>query len=171
MATYQCSECGVSVERRRTCLSCYGKLRIAGKIKPRAAQGQHSLTAIDHDAKTAVCSVCGPTRIYTRVRSSGYRDATCATQGSVERARSRKGTTLWLKYGLTIKQYEAMLEEQGNRCAICHRASDKPLCVDHNHATGKVRGLLCWHCNIALGKLQDDPEVVRAALDYLVTHG
>lgn len=168
MATHQC-KCGASVEGRRTCMSCYGKLRAAGEIKPRAAQGLHALTDVDYDAKTGVCSICGPTHVYTRVRTrNGYRypTAECPSLGQV---RSRK-STLWVKYGVTVEQYESMLAAQDSRCAICRRESDKPLCVDHNHETGAVRGLLCWHCNIALGKLQDDPEVVRAALEYLLAY-
>jgi len=169
VATYQCSECGVSVERRRTCLSCYGKLRAAGKVRSRAAQGQHSLTNVDYDARTGVCSICGPTNVYTRMRTrDGHRYPT-AECSAMSQVRAKK-STLWVKYGVTIEQYQTMLEAQDGRCAICRRESEKPLCVDHNHETGKVRGLLCWHCNIALGKLQDDPEVVRAALNYLIMH-
>jgi hypothetical protein len=166
VAIYPCSECGKPTEKRRVCWSCYGRLRAEGKVRPRSEQGLHSLTEVDRDARTAVCSVCGVTRVYVRSRN-GRHDVSCVAQGAEGRARSRKATTLYLKYGVTLDQYEALALAQQRRCAICRRESGKPLCVDHNHASGQVRGLLCWHCNIALGKFQDDPMIVLAAWEYL----
>jgi recombination endonuclease VII len=65
--------------------------------------------------------------------------------------------TYYLKYryGLSKEDYERMLDEQGGVCAICGSAPDKQrLSVDHNHGTGKVRGLLCHKCNLALGVIE-----------------
>ncbi len=77
-------------------------------------------------------------------------------------------------YGLSPEQYQAMMIEQDGRCAICCTSewggrSKKPN-VDHDHVTGKVRGLLCEACNLGLGKFGDDPERVRAAAAYLEAH-
>ncbi len=58
--------------------------------------------------------------------------------------------------------------EQGGACAICRRRPARRLCIDHCHATRKVRGLLCDNCNIALGLLDDDPDRLRAALAYVL---
>lgn len=69
------------------------------------------------------------------------------------------------KYGLSPGRYNQMRLEQGNACAICRR--EKPLCVDHDHETKKVRGLLCQTCNRALGMLQDSPSRARSAAEYL----
>jgi hypothetical protein len=66
-----------------------------------------------------------------------------------------------------------MLNGQGGACAICKTPAadlDRRICVDHDHVTGGVRGLLCSNCNSAIGKLQDDPDVVAAALAYLTAH-
>jgi hypothetical protein len=55
---------------------------------------------------------------------------------------------------------------QEGRCATCGRG-DKILCVDHNHSTGIVRGLLCHRCNLGIGFLQDNPDLTQRATDYL----
>ena len=59
-----------------------------------------------------------------------------------------------------------MRERQKNVCGIC-KTPGKPLCVDHCHATGKVRGLLCRDCNLGLGNYKDNPVFTRAATAYL----
>jgi hypothetical protein len=64
-------------------------------------------------------------------------------------------------YGLSLQDYRAMLERQGKVCGIC-KTPGKPLCVDHCHATGKVRGLLCRDCNLGLGNYKDNPVFTRA---------
>lgn len=83
------------------------------------------------------------------------------------------------KYGLTFEAYAAMLEAQAGVCAICLRDPGKQnaislkvndFCVDHSHVTNKVRGLLCDHCNRAIGLLGDDPAVLRSAASYLESH-
>jgi hypothetical protein len=60
-------------------------------------------------------------------------------------------------YGISLDQYEAMVSHQSGLCAICNRKPDRTLCVDHSHATGQVRALLCSNCNSMLGFAQDDP--------------
>jgi hypothetical protein len=74
------------------------------------------------------------------------------------------------KYGLTEAHYTTMLERQGGGCAICG-TKDCPsgvrLAVDHDHSTGKVRGILCSPCNTAIGKLRDDTSLMQRAIQYL----
>jgi hypothetical protein len=72
------------------------------------------------------------------------------------------------KYGLTVEQVEAMKEAQGGACAICECRLVSQ-CIDHDHRTGSVRGLLCFSCNVGIGHLRDDPRILRAALAYLTT--
>ena len=76
------------------------------------------------------------------------------------------------KFGITVEQYEEMLEAQGGGCAICGRAprSDISLHVDHDHEGGEVRGLLCFPCNQALGLMGDEPSRCVAAATYLDAH-
>lgn len=71
------------------------------------------------------------------------------------------------RYGITLDEYEALLEGQGNCCAVCGRTQDINYSVDHSHTTGEVRGLLCTACNRGIGMLQDDPELLRKAANYL----
>lgn len=75
------------------------------------------------------------------------------------------------KYGITPEQYEEMLYWQQGRCYICDRkprARDPRLAVDHDHATGLVRGLLCASCNHdQLGVMSEDPAYYRRAAEYL----
>lgn len=86
------------------------------------------------------------------------------------RRRWARASTLRRKYGLTIGQFELLLSAQFNTCAICYDAFYNGLCepvVDHDHETGRVRGLLCHRCNHALGHLRDSPEIARRAGLYL----
>jgi len=69
------------------------------------------------------------------------------------------------KYGLTTEQYQEMAQAQGNKCAICQ--VEKPLVIDHDHGTGKVRGLVCTPCNTALGQFGDTVEGLQNAISYL----
>lgn len=72
-------------------------------------------------------------------------------------------------YGLAWKDYEKMLAEQKGSCAICGGGprTFNFLSVDHCHATGKVRGLLCERCNLLLANVQDDPAILLRAVEYL----
>jgi hypothetical protein len=71
------------------------------------------------------------------------------------------------KYGISEHKYKCLLEAQQGECAICGSA-DKGLVVDHNHTTGKVRGLLCSQCNTAIGLLGDNVGTIQRAVGYLL---
>lgn len=79
-------------------------------------------------------------------------------------------------YGITPQDYEDMSERQGGVCAICRKPETQSSCkngtidslrVDHDHKTGKVRGLLCSRCNFAIGHLQDNMDNLMSACGYL----
>lgn len=97
--------------------------------------------------------------------------------------RTGKNAELRRRYGLSIEQYEAMVQRQGGVCAIClqppkpqpmnsrqGRRQYAVLCVDHDHATNQIRALLCNTCNRVLGMLGDNPALLRAAAEYLEAH-
>jgi hypothetical protein len=92
----------------------------------------------------------------------------------------KKNRDLKSKYGIDVARYEEMLKEQENKCACCGvgleelsekypNSFHKSLVVDHDHETGKVRGLLCSQCNILIGFLEKK-ELVPKAYDYIEKH-
>ncbi len=94
-----------------------------------------------------------------------------------ERLRQKLGEAGWKernkrynlrKYGLTLDEFEKMLGQQNNRCAICGGPprSKKGLHVDHNHATGEVRGLLCYLCNHAMAAVDQTDNWCEKAAEY-----
>ena len=92
------------------------------------------------------------------------RDATTIRQLSLKR------NQLHREYGLTLPQYQEMLNDQHFLCAICKKGEndvDRSFAVDHDHKTGKVRGLLCNSCNAGLGYFKDSPEILKSAISYL----
>jgi len=100
--------------------------------------------------------------------------ATYYNLASSEQSRHRRNLR---QYGLTPDCFNSMWLEQDGKCAICQCAMaprgrrKDAAAVDHNHATGKVRGLLCRGCNHGIGNLKDDPEVLKRAIQYLEQNG
>ncbi len=94
---------------------------------------------------------------------------------------SCRESQLKYKFGITLEEYNHMAESQGGVCAICEKVNDTrkkgtnndgkdvkmSLAVDHNHKTGRVRGLLCGKCNTSLGGFKDNPALLGRAIRYL----
>ena len=72
--------------------------------------------------------------------------------------------------GMTVKRYDELFKNQEGCCAICGNTSKKRLSVDHNHETGEIRALLCGKCNTGIGQLQDNEDIVRKALEYIIKY-
>ncbi len=98
-------------------------------------------------------------------------------QGQRRRERAWVDDRYRNKFGMSIQEYENLFEKQGGHCAICREAEVlvrkngvvKRLAVDHCHATGRVRGLLCLSCNHILGNAKDNIRVLEDAIEYLKT--
>ena len=139
---------------------------------------------------TKICSKCGElkptTSFYKRSdRASGYKSECKKCNNSYEKIVNRESQAIrarksWLKtsYGMTLEDYDELLEEQEYLCAVCHThvddavlVSGRHFCVDHNHETGEVRGLLCHLCNTMLGKARDNPDILMAGSLYLLERG
>lgn len=107
-------------------------------------------------------------------RSSSDRHAAYLREYRAEHRDCRRRWNLWSKYRITPDDYDNMLAAQGGVCAICTGPQDRVskdgsywFDVDHDHRTGKVRGLLCHSCNTGIGKLKDDISVLERAAGYL----
>lgn len=89
-----------------------------------------------------------------------------------------KENNLLFKYGITHADYAKKFKEQAGLCAICKnpetaviRGNTLSLAVDHDHATGKVRDLLCKRCNLTLGLVDENPDLFLEFFRYLIKHG
>ena len=98
-----------------------------------------------------------------------YHKTYYGTNVSVFRAQNLKRL-----YGITLQDYDNMLASQGGGCAICGSKSPgkrfRHFHVDHSHATGKIRGLLCAACNAGIGHLKDSLDLLERAMRYLDAH-
>ena len=121
------------------------------------------------------CAACGGAIPDTRRNGVTYCSDECKKREHARRWRTRSPHYMrQYLYGLTAEQFEQMLETQGGVCAICgtdewDRSGRGPN-VDHDHATGAVRALLCTNCNHGLGKFRDDTALLLAAVKYLEAH-
>lgn len=117
-----------------------------------------------------------PCKIGHRLRYVGSNNCVECDKATVVKRRDA-GTMRWSRikkeYGLTQEQYYAMLASQDNCCGVCRNAiiDEKKSHVDHNHATGKVRGILCGTCNQGIGLLKESVSLMQKAIVYLNTHG
>jgi hypothetical protein len=114
---------------------------------------------------------------YMRDKKTGRRHSACK-ECDKARVKARhqanpdrtKNNDLKRMYGITLEEHTKMFENQNGVCAICRKSGDgkwKKLCVDHCHTTGKVRGLLCKRCNIALGEVGDNIQTLQSMIEYL----
>ena len=94
-------------------------------------------------------------------------------KGGKEKQKKRSFKNNLKKYGITPEIYQKMLTHQEGKCAICFSSEvliakkSYNLFVDHDHETGKVRGLLCHHCNAGLGYFKDNEQSLKKAIEYL----
>jgi hypothetical protein len=130
---------------------------LAGGVTPKRFQGRKACATPEQWAAKIA---------YQRQR------LTCPEKASRNRA-SKWASHLWLTYALTHPQHEGMKTGQRGVCAVCQKScrTRKNLCVDHDHTTGYVRGLLCLNCNASAGSADDSPEILRKLADYIEAGG
>lgn len=114
------------------------------------------------------CKDCGS--VTRKVTAPGPRCATCHRARKAALKAASHGRWIEKTYGITSEEYQALYEAQGGVCWICQRAKglSKKLAVDHDHATGYVRGLLCTTCNKFLGHIRDDDAAGLRIMNYLI---
>lgn len=172
-STGQASGCGWRCGRKSDQLSEAWYNARADIVDKHAAARWHRIRDVRSEEMRGTCSRCGDAPVRWNQASGHF---TCASparkrqHADIERRRRRLA-----QYGLTDDDYRQMHESQGGRCAICGGArvrsdSDGSLVVDHDHATGAVRALLCSLCNSGLGHFGDAPEMLQAAAQYLIKH-
>ena len=110
-------------------------------------------------------------RIYDKAYYTAHRERSAAV-AKVYHATHLKEIRAWgreYRHGLSQVAFDALLGSQGGACAICRKIdwNGRGPHIDHDHVTGKIRGILCHHCNLALGHIRDDPKIARAMGVYL----
>lgn len=104
-----------------------------------------------------------------------YKESAKLKRQTQEAKMSDRNSRYLRNYGISLEEYNQLLEKQHNVCAICHlpekaknnQGEIRQLAVDHCHTTGKVRGLLCHSCNVLLGKAYDNVVILANAIEYL----
>lgn len=133
---------------------------------------------------TKACTKCGEAKpLSAFIRNSNKPDGTdnecrrcrAIRELSPDTLEARRDRDLRRKYKISLSAYNLMFEQQGGVCAICKKPETKtnrfgevlPLACDHNHDTGRLRGLLCSQHNAAIGALGDTPQQVHLAFSYV----
>lgn len=132
-----------------------------GQIKPLSDFWKDRSKKHGYGARCKACKVA----IYNQYRkANGYDKKRYWKNPNAEQERH-----LIRKYGITLADYNEMFQDQGGKCGVCAlpHGGSRRFDVDHCHATGVVRGLLCTNCNRMIGHANDRPETLRAAACYL----
>lgn len=120
------------------------------------------------NGKSSQCRLCRAEWYQNNLARERERGRNWHKENPERSKRNTQDFKLRKNFGITIEQYEQMLLEQQNLCAICQSPSEgQALGVDHNHHTGQVRALLCSQCNFGLGHFKENPALLHAAVAYL----
>lgn len=130
------------------------------------SEWKHRILNRDSDNQHGICAVCG--RVKLKKKNQGKRFA-CSI---AEKKWDNHHKDNLRKHGVTLEWYHNQLALQNNSCAICRKqpGEGKKLCVDHDHTSNQVRGLLCNLCNSMIGFACEKSEVLKNAILYLDKH-
>lgn len=154
------------------------KMQASIRAKARWADPEYRVSQGDSIKKAPCCPTCGEkdiAKFYTDAdggRTNRY-CRECHKQACKARWHSRDALERWAsrnyKYGVTKDFLLDLYSKQDGKCAVCGQVptTTRGLHIDHCHATGKVRGLLCHGCNVALGNFKDSRELLQKAIEYL----
>lgn len=150
------------------------------KLKPKKAFGKDKK---QKDGLHIYCKECvnknhrkwrkdNPRKVKEQDRRQRLARSEQRKQCSVRWRKNNLKKVLRYNYGLMIEDYNRMLKEQGGICAICGETErvHTRLCIDHDHVTGRVRGLVCSRCNVAMGLLDDSSIKAQEMANYLKEH-
>ena len=137
--TRVCKSCKLELD-----LSCFGTYQIKGRT---------------NRVNRLECKSC---------RGKKESDRYFSSPENIKIAKLRARKSNLKRYGLTFETFNLLVKKQNKQCAICKKViEDDKINIDHDHKTGKVRGLLCWNCNVGIGYLKDNVEFLKNAIDYL----
>lgn len=144
---------------------------LCGLTKPFDDFHKSPLGRDGRQSRCKVCAIAKAREAYLADPEKKKAQVAAWVAANPERTELTQRRSRMKKYGITLADYEDRLGSQGGACAICRVAEPgrgrKHFCVDHDHKTGAVRGLLCMNCNDGLGRFKDRPEVLLAAVEYL----
>lgn len=148
-------------------------MKVCSRCKQEYSKDMFNKDKRRKDGLTYHCKSCVSYYSNKVSKETRHRQSTEYRQKNPDKARQ-----YWIKgnYNLSWNEYTTLLKNQENACAICykplklHKGIDLPIdvaCVDHCHTTGRIRGLLCSHCNSAIGLLKEDKRVLKRIVKYL----
>ncbi|WP_347568494.1 endonuclease VII domain-containing protein [Streptomyces sp. 891-h] len=131
----------------------------------REAMGKKVREKVLVPAGHKLCRVCDKIKPHSEWHRNATASDGLSTRCKACRALQGRAGHLKRQYGMTVEERQKLVDGQFGICPICLKPD--PEHVDHDHATGKVRGVLCFNCNSAIGKLRDDPNAMRRAIAYV----
>lgn len=150
----------------------YKTCKVCGELKPADLFHKHSSGKFGVRGDCAACVTK-----YTKEYRTKNRDSIRAKKRQAHKNNPDLKRKHYLKseYGMTIEEYEIKLASQGGACAVCKSTSPKciqhkHLYIDHCHATGKIRDILCGRCNAAIGQAEENPERLEDLAAYIRKH-
>jgi predicted RNA-binding Zn-ribbon protein involved in translation (DUF1610 family) len=174
---YRCvCECGNEVE-------VLGNSLRSGNTKSCGCIRRPNLVGIENDHGIVIskirnqmwevsCKHCGENHIQNQreIRRNSHPMSCPAYKPPNKMFEDKRDSVIRRAYGITLVEYDQMLHNQNNKCAICGNGDEvenRRLAIDHCHESGKVRGLLCGKCNRGLGLFYDNQELLESAIHYL----
>ncbi|MFG2849484.1 endonuclease VII domain-containing protein [Streptomyces mirabilis] len=147
------------------CRECVAEYSAAHYRRRREAIGKSVRQIVDVPPGHKLCRTCGEIKPHSEWHRNATASDGLSTRCKACRAIQGRQGHLKRHYGMTEAERDEMIASQMGLCVICLKAP--AVHVDHCHETGRVRGVLCFNCNSAIGKLGDDPDAVRRAAAYL----
>lgn len=147
------------------CRECVAEYSAAHYRRRREALGKPVRERVDVPPDHKLCRTCGEVKPHSEWHRNATASDGLSTRGKACRAAEGRAGRLKRQYGITAVERDELIASQGGVCCICSAAL--PAHVDHCHETGRVRGVLCFSCNAALGQFKDRPDVIRRAATYV----
>ncbi len=171
-------DCNNFVKANKLCCKHYQRMRHHGTLNLATPKTKKQLLVAEGKS---FCPACNMIKTldhfhkdnYATLRIAVYCKECCSKKGKLSYCKSknkRRNYEYHKIYNISLEDYNKMLKEQDNKCLICHKqfaSHRRSIHIDHNHKTGKVRGLLCPRCNPLLGLCNDDISILKEAINYL----